>query len=87
MEKYKKMEVRMMKNMLAYKINVLKKISQNFHSSYTSLQGAEYQGSEALSLLSPLLTKWGPYIPFFDRLVPILTQKKELPYSHKEGDK
>jgi hypothetical protein len=46
---------------------------------YITLQSNEYQCSQALSLLSPLFSQWGPYIQFFDRLVPLLTQKKELP--------
>lgn len=38
----KGVEVRTMTNMMAHKIDVLKRVSQNVHSTYISLQGEEY---------------------------------------------
>lgn len=43
-----------MKKLLIHKINSLKTISQNVHSSYLALEGAKYRCLEAISLLSPL---------------------------------
>ena len=64
---------------MMHKVGALQNVSQNVHSNYISLQGAEFQCSEALALLSPLFTTWGPFTQFFDILVPLLPQKKELP--------
>ena len=64
---------------MIHRITTLKRASVNVHSMYNTLLSNEYQCSKALSLLSTLFAKWGPYIQFFDRLVPLLTQKKELP--------
>ena len=66
-------KIRTMKQFLIHRITALKRVSVNVHSMYITLQSNEYQCSEALSLLSPLFAQWGPYIQFFDRLVPLLT--------------
>jgi hypothetical protein len=44
-----------------------------------NLQNAEKQCTEVVEILGPLFTRWGPYLQFFDKLVPILGEKKELP--------
>lgn len=75
----KEVEVKTMDITLSHKINILKQAFQNHHSRYITLQGVEYQCAKALFILSQLFTKWGPYIPFFDSLVPIIAQKKEFP--------
>lgn len=60
-ESSKEIEIRIMQNLLIHKIGSLKHSSQTIHRSYIALHGVEYQCSEAISLLSPLFTTWGPY--------------------------
>ena len=78
LEDKKEIQINIMKVLLTYRIDMLKRISQNMHSIYISLQGIEYQCSEALQVLNPLFNQWGPYSIFFDKLTHLLTQKKGL---------
>ena len=79
LEEKKEIEISTMKGFLIYRIDILKRNSQNVHSTYISLQGIEYQCLEALQILTPLFNQWGPYSLFFDKLTHFLTQKKDLP--------
>ena len=74
----KKVEIKKIQSLMMHKIVALQIISQNVHKNYISMQGAEFQCFEVLSLLSPLFKTWGPYIHFFDSLVPLLPQRKEF---------
>lgn len=75
----KEVEIETIKSLMMHKIGALQIVSQNVHNSYISLQGAEFQCSKELALLSPLFTTWGPYTQFFHFLVPLLPQKNKLP--------
>ena len=69
----KETKIRTMKTLITHWINILKRISQNLHAMYISIQGTKYLGYEALTVLTPLFTQWGPYSLFFDKLMPMLT--------------
>ena len=75
----KELEVKTIKGILYHRINVLKNVSQNVHGLFIALQGVEHQCYGALALLTPLHKQWGPYNQFFDKLITIMTLKKELP--------
>ena len=75
----KEIEITTMKGLLIHRINIIKRISQNLHSTFLSLQGIEFQCTKALNILTPLFNQWGPYSLFFDKLTQFLTQKKDLP--------
>ena len=34
---------------------------------------------EEIGLLDPIFQQWGPYMQFFDRLIPLLAKKPDLP--------
>ena len=34
---------------------------------------------EAVGCLDPIFQQWGPYMQFFDRLIPLLAKKLDLP--------
>ena len=78
LDEKKETKINTMKGLLIYKIDILKRVSQNVHGMYISLQGIEYQCSKALEILTPLCTQWGPYSLFFDKLTHLLTHKKDL---------
>ena len=79
LESSKDIEIRTTKNFFTHKINALILVSQNVHSNHLILWGAKYNCSEAIALLSPLFTTWGPYSQFFHNIIPMLAQKKDLP--------
>lgn len=70
---------RTLRRMLAHKVEVLKLISQSMYYTFLALQNNEKQCTKATNIFGPLFTKWGPYLQLFDRLIPLLTQFKELP--------
>ena len=43
------------------------------------MQGVDCHCLEELAFFSPIFTTWWPYTQFFDSLVLLLPQKKELP--------
>lgn len=53
--------------------------SRAIYYTFLALYNIERYCTEASSILNPLFTKWDPYLQFFNRLVPLLTQFKELP--------
>ena len=57
LDEKKEIEINTMKGLLSHRISILKRISQNVHGIYISLQGTEYQCSEALEFLTPFLTQ------------------------------
>ena len=73
LEEKKETEINTIKGLLIYKIDILKRASQNVHNMYISLQRTEYQCLEALQVLNPLFNQWGPYSLFFDKLTHFLT--------------
>ena len=79
LEEKKEIEISAMKGLLIYRIEILKRISTNVQIKFLSLQGIEFQYTEALQFLTPLFNQWGPYSLFFDKLTQLLTQKKDLP--------
>ena len=79
LEAIKDAKIKDLKILLIHRINALKTISQNVHGSYIALEGVEYKCVEAIALLSPLFRKWGSYIHFFNSIITILPQKKDLP--------
>jgi hypothetical protein len=72
-------EKRTLQGMIGHKIDVLKLVSQSVHYTFLNLKIAEKQCNESVEILGPLFTQWGPYLQFFDKLVPMLGEKKELP--------
>jgi hypothetical protein len=72
-------EKRTLQGMMSHKIDVLKLVSQSVHYTFLNLENAEKQCNESVEILGPLFTQWGPYLQFFDKLVPMLGEKKELP--------
>ena len=48
LEEKKETEINTMKGLLIHKIDILKRISQNVHSTFLSLQGTKFQCTEAL---------------------------------------
>ena len=79
LEEKKEVEINAMKGLMIHKINIINRISQNVHSTFLSLQGIEFQFTEALQILTPLFNQWGPYSLLLDKLTQLLTQKKDLP--------
>lgn len=65
--------------LIKHRIEILKLISQSVHYTFLNLKNVETQCKESVEILGPLFTQWGPYHQFFDKLVPMLGEKKELP--------
>jgi len=64
---------------MSHRVDTLKNLSQQAHSSFVSLQGVEKVCNEALSWLTPTFNLWGPYLQFFDRLIMLMAKKPDLP--------
>ena len=65
--------------MLSHRIGILKRISQHAQSEFTNLQTVEKICNEAVNWLDPIFQQWGPYMQFFDRFIPLLEKKLDLP--------
>ena len=68
-----------LQGMLNHRIGILKRISQDTYSAFTNLQTSEQVCNEAVNWLDPIFPQWGPYMQFFDRLIPLLAKKPNLP--------
>jgi hypothetical protein len=73
------LRIGILKSMMSHRVDTLKNLSQQAHSSFVSLQGAEQVCNEALSWLTPTFNLWGPYLQFFDRLIMLMAKKPDLP--------
>ena len=68
-----------MMNMLSQRISILKKITQDAYNAFINLQSIEQMCKELVGWLDPIYQQWGPYMQFFDRLIPLLAKKPNLP--------
>ena len=64
---------------MIHMIGILKRIFQDLYSAFTNLQTVEQVCNEAINWLDPIFQQWGPYMQFFDRLLPLLEKNLELP--------
>ena len=72
------MRIGILRAMTSHRVDILKNLSQQAHSSFVFLQGAELFCTEALSWLTPTFGLWGPYMQFLDRLIMLMAKKPDL---------
>lgn len=73
------LKVDVLKGMLYHKLEILKKVSQQVHNIFISLQNAGHVCDEALAMLNPIFNQWAPYNHFFDSLIILMSRKTKLP--------
>ena len=73
------MKKNVMMNMFNHRISVLKRISQDAYNAFINLQLAKQMCKEAIGWLDQIFQQWGPYMQFFDRLIPLIAKNLDLP--------